>query len=62
MGAWNFPLNLTLSPLCPAIAAGNCAVIKPSEVAPATAKVIQELVHKYLDNDCFQVGLLLLLR
>lgn len=55
MGAWNFPLNLTLSPLCPAIAAGNCAVIKPSEVAPATAKVIQELVHKYLDNDCFQV-------
>lgn len=55
MGAWNFPLHLSLAPLTPAIAAGNCAVVKPSEIAPATATAIQELLPKYLDNHCFKV-------
>lgn len=50
MGAWNYPLQLTLLPVVGAIASGNCVVIKPSEVAPATAKLIAELIPKYLDS------------
>jgi aldehyde dehydrogenase (NAD+) len=44
IGTWNYPLMLTLSPLIAAIAGGNAAVIKPSEVAPATADVIARLL------------------
>lgn len=55
IGAWNYPVQLTIMPLTGAIAAGNCAVIKPSEVACATAELITELFPKYLDQDCFTV-------
>ncbi len=41
---WNYPLQLAISPLIGAIAAGNCATIKPSELAPKTAEVLAELV------------------
>ena len=57
MGAWNFPLLLSLSPLAGAIAAGNCVIIKPSELAPATADAIADLIPKYLDPKCFKVVL-----
>ncbi|XP_065206988.1 aldehyde dehydrogenase, dimeric NADP-preferring-like isoform X2 [Planococcus citri] len=57
VGAWNYPIQLTLLPVTGAIAAGNCVIIKPSEVSPATAKIIAELIPKYLDQDCFQVYL-----
>lgn len=50
MGAWNYPLQLTLLPVAAAIAAGNTVIIKPSEVAPASAKFIAETLPKYLDN------------
>lgn len=50
IGAWNYPLQLTLLPVAGAIAAGNCVVIKPSEVSPASAKFIAETIPKYLDN------------
>eukprot|EP00088_Acartia_fossae_P055283 TRINITY_DN6416_c0_g1_i1.p1 TRINITY_DN6416_c0_g1~~TRINITY_DN6416_c0_g1_i1.p1 ORF type:complete len:496 (+),score=129.72 TRINITY_DN6416_c0_g1_i1:51-1538(+) len=55
IGAWNFPLQLCLAPLTPAIAAGNCAVVKPSEIAPATAKVLEDLFPKYMDSKCIKV-------
>ena len=55
IGAWNYPLQLTLAGLAAAIAAGNCAVIKPSELAPATSAVIAKLLPDYLDAACFQV-------
>ncbi|XP_058122587.1 aldehyde dehydrogenase family 3 member B1 isoform X1 [Anopheles ziemanni] len=55
IGAWNYPLQLTLVPVAAAIAAGNCVVIKPSEVAPASAKFIAEMLPKYLDADCYRV-------
>jgi len=55
MGAWNYPLQLVLAPLVAAIAAGNCAVIKPSELAPATAKLLSKLVPEYLDQQAVAV-------
>lgn len=41
---WNYPLQLTLIPLIGAIAAGNCAVLKPSELSPHTSQVLSKLV------------------
>ncbi|XP_035788819.1 aldehyde dehydrogenase, dimeric NADP-preferring-like isoform X7 [Anopheles albimanus] len=55
IGAWNYPLQLTLVPVAAAIAAGNCVVIKPSEVATASAKFIADKLPKYLDGDCYRV-------
>ncbi|MGV8939003.1 MAG: aldehyde dehydrogenase [Allorhizobium sp.] len=46
---WNYPFHLALAPLIAAIAAGNCAVIKPSEAAPKTAAVIAELIGACFD-------------
>ena len=50
IGAWNYPLNLCLAPLISAIAAGNCAVVKPSEHARHTSKVIAAGLSHYLDK------------
>src|SRR5262250_3045768 len=55
IGAWNYPVMLTLSPLIAAISGGNAAVIKPSEVAPATAEVIARRLPEYLDRAAFSV-------
>jgi len=52
---WNYPVQLLLSPMLGAIAAGNCVVGKPSEVAPRTSAVLAELVPKYLDPDAVAV-------
>ncbi|MDX2216186.1 MAG: aldehyde dehydrogenase [Oculatellaceae cyanobacterium bins.114] len=46
IGPWNYPIQLMLSPLIGAIAAGNCAVLKPSELAPESSRVIAELISK----------------
>jgi aldehyde dehydrogenase (NAD+) len=45
MGPWNYPVQLILAPLVAAIAAGNCAILKPSEHAPATSAVVAKLVR-----------------
>ena len=55
IGAWNYPIQLILGPLIPAIAAGNCAILKPSEVAPKTAALVSNLVGAYLDPSAFKV-------
>ncbi len=55
IGAWNYPVQLTLGPLIAAIAGGNVAVIKPSELVPNTAQVIQNAVEKHLDPKAFAV-------
>jgi len=47
--AWNFPLTLLVKPLLSAIAAGNCAVMKPSELAPHTSIVITKCLTEALD-------------
>ncbi|UOW00768.1 aldehyde dehydrogenase family protein [Agrococcus sp. SCSIO52902] len=46
---WNYPLQLALGPVIGAIAAGNAVVIKPSELAPATSRLLATLVPQYLD-------------
>lgn len=55
MGAWNYPMQLTLAPVVGAIAAGNCVVIKPSDLAPASSQFMAEYIPKYLDSDAFHV-------
>lgn len=55
IGPWNFPIYLALSPLVGAIAAGNCAVIKPSEHAPEASRLLARLVPEYLDSDAIAV-------
>lgn len=55
IGPWNYPVQLTLAPLMGAIAAGNCAVLKPSELAPATSALLARFIPQYLDRDCVQV-------
>jgi aldehyde dehydrogenase (NAD+) len=46
---WNYPFQLAMAPLIGALAAGNCAVIKPSEVAPATSAVLARWLPEYVD-------------
>ncbi len=55
IGAWNYPIYLTLGPLVGAIAAGNTVVLKPSEIAPASSHLMAELVPRYLDSDAIAV-------
>ncbi|MCF8610169.1 aldehyde dehydrogenase family protein [Gordonia sp. HY285] len=57
LGTWNFPLLLTLQPLVSALAAGNTAVVKPSDLADATGRVIAEKLPRYVDSDAVRVVL-----
>lgn len=45
IGPWNYPFSLIITPLIGAIAGGNCAILKPSEMAPNTAAVITTLIQ-----------------
>ncbi|MFM7546318.1 MAG: aldehyde dehydrogenase [Synechococcales cyanobacterium] len=45
IGPWNYPFQLIMSPLVGAIAAGNCAILKPSEYAPHTSSVLARLIR-----------------
>ncbi|MGB1262470.1 MAG: aldehyde dehydrogenase family protein [Cognaticolwellia sp.] len=55
IGAWNYPLQLILAPLVAVIAAGNCAIVKPSELAPATSALLAKLIPQYLDTNAVSV-------
>ena len=48
---WNYPFQLIMSPLVSAIAAGNCCVLKPSELAPATSRVLTNLLTEIFIED-----------
>ncbi|MEU1042603.1 aldehyde dehydrogenase family protein [Streptomyces sp. NPDC005551] len=52
---WNYPLQLLLTPLLGALAAGNAVVAKPSELAPATSAALARLLPQYLDTDAVAV-------
>jgi aldehyde dehydrogenase (NAD+) len=55
IGPWNYPVYLSLAPLVAAVAAGNCAVIKPSELASATSALLARLLPHYVDPDAVRV-------
>jgi beta-apo-4'-carotenal oxygenase len=55
IGAYNFPVQLSLGPLIGAIAAGCTGILKPSEVSPATAMVLKSIVEKSLDSSAYAV-------
>ncbi|EJL70462.1 aldehyde dehydrogenase [Chryseobacterium populi] len=46
IGAWNYPYQLSLSPMIAALAAGNCCIVKPSEIAENTMKIISKLINE----------------
>ena len=48
---WNFPFNLTLGPLISAVAAGNCVVIKPSELTPNSSACMKRILAGLFDED-----------
>ncbi len=48
---WNYPFNLTLGPLVSAIAAGNSAILKPSEMTPATSDLIAKIIAEVFPPD-----------
>ncbi|MCR1834406.1 aldehyde dehydrogenase [Oceanobacillus caeni] len=52
---WNYPLQLALAPAIGAIAAGNCVIIKPSELAAETSSLIATMVEEYFDSSFFTV-------
>lgn len=52
---WNFPFAMCFQPMVPAIAAGNCVVIKPSEMCATCAPLIEKLVKQYMDPECVKV-------
>eukprot|EP00511_Aplanochytrium_stocchinoi_P012393 CAMPEP_0204875820 /NCGR_PEP_ID=MMETSP1348-20121228/46997_1 /ASSEMBLY_ACC=CAM_ASM_000700 /TAXON_ID=215587 /ORGANISM="Aplanochytrium stocchinoi, Strain GSBS06" /LENGTH=396 /DNA_ID=CAMNT_0052032447 /DNA_START=139 /DNA_END=1329 /DNA_ORIENTATION=+ len=55
IGPWNFPFHLTLVPVINAIAAGNVVVIKPSETAILSEKLIVEMVNECLDKNVVRI-------
>ena len=55
IGPWNYPFQLTLRPLISALAAGNTAVLKPSEHASSVAALIERLIGSHFEPDVVQV-------
>ena len=55
IGPWNYPVHLLLAPLVGAVAAGNCAIMKPSEHTPACSALLARLVPEYLDTEAVAV-------
>ncbi|KAL8862588.1 MAG: hypothetical protein Q9178_001086 [Gyalolechia marmorata] len=55
IGTYNFPVNLSITPLVGAIAAGCTAVLKPSESAPTVAKILQHIIETSVDASCYTV-------
>ena len=55
IGPWNYPFSLTLQPLVGALAAGNTAVLKPSEHAPNVSNLIKKLIEQYFPPEVAQV-------
>lgn len=55
IGAWNYPFHLVIAPLVGAIAAGNCAILKPSEVAAHTSHLLANIISQYFPPDFMTV-------
>ncbi|WP_347216815.1 aldehyde dehydrogenase [Chryseobacterium sp.] len=55
IGAWNYPYQLSLSPVIAAIAAGNCCILKPSEIAENTMKAMSSIINKNFPSEYLYV-------
>jgi len=55
IGAWNYPYNLSFSPVVAAIAAGNTVILKPSEIPSETSRVMHQLISEHFDEAFFAV-------
>lgn len=55
LSPWNYPIQLALVPLVSAVAAGNCVMLKPSELAPACMALLAASLPRYLDPDAVAV-------
>lgn len=55
IGPFNYPFQLVMSPLIGALAAGNCAVVKPSEMTPQTSMVVQEILEEVFPKNYVKV-------
>jgi aldehyde dehydrogenase (NAD+) len=51
LGPWNFPLGLVMGPLAAAIAAGNCCIVKLTDLCPATARVAARIVKEVFEEN-----------
>jgi aldehyde dehydrogenase (NAD+) len=51
IGPWNYPFQLALAPMIAAIAAGNTAIIKPSELTPHTSKLVEDIITKIFKKE-----------
>ncbi|OJW73595.1 MAG: aldehyde dehydrogenase [Sphingomonadales bacterium 63-6] len=51
LGPWNFPLGLTLGPVAAAVAAGNCCIVKLTDLCPATAKIAGTIIREVFDEN-----------
>ena len=54
MGAWNYPLISTIPYVAAAISAGNCVILKPSELSGNISNTLAELFENYLDKDTYR--------
>ncbi|MDK2910787.1 MAG: aldehyde dehydrogenase [Bacteroidales bacterium] len=55
IGAWNYPYQLSLAPAVPALAAGNCVIVKPSELAPHTSAAMARIINEHFSPEVFHV-------
>ncbi|WP_261512421.1 aldehyde dehydrogenase [Chryseobacterium paludis] len=55
IGAWNYPYQLSLSPLVAALAAGNCCILKPSEIAGNTMNVMSKIINENFPSEYIYV-------
>ena len=47
---WNYPVQMVFSPLIAAVAAGNCVVVKPSNLAPKTEEIVQTIIRETFEE------------
>ncbi len=55
IGAWNYPLQLAINPALASMAAGNCTIVKPSEMTPHTSELIAEIINSFFDPGYLKV-------
>lgn len=55
IGAWNYPVQLSLTPVVSALAAGNTVILKPSELAAATSRILADLINGHFAAEFFRV-------